>query len=247
MIDELIASQARLTPDAAAVSFDGVHLTYRDLDIRVCGLAADLKARGVGPDVLVALYLERSLELIVAMLGVLRAGGAYVPLDPSHPRARLAHILDDAKPKLILTRSGSRSPKPAFSGEILAVDASAPATVALAPDATPATRSPNDLAYVIYTSGSTGAPKGVAVEHRSVVNMLNCMLIRPGLAPDDVVVAITTPMFDISVLEVFLPLICGARVVVAPDESVRDGAALAALLESVGASCFRRPRAGFAC
>jgi amino acid adenylation domain-containing protein len=245
MIDELFALQAARSPDAVAVSFEGDRLTYRELEAAVDRLAADLRGAGVGPGALVALFLDRSLDLVVAMLGALRAGGAYVPLDPTHPGARLAYILEDAKPRVLLTRPGGPSAPPAFSGETIAVDAKA-ASAAPAPGAAPPPppRGVNDLAYVIYTSGSTGAPKGVAVEHRSVVNMLQSMLTRPGLGAADVLVAITTPTFDISVLEIFLPLICGARVVVASDAVARDGVALAALIESVGATVLQATPSG---
>ncbi len=245
MIDELFTLQAARSPDAFAVSFEGGRLTYRELAASVDRLASDLRSRGVGPGSRVGLFLERSLELVVAMLGVLKAGAAYVPLDPSHPNARLAHIVSDAEPGILLTLRGSRSAPPVFPGDRIAVDtndrSAAPAVGVYSP---PPTRSDNDLAYVIYTSGSTGLPKGVAVEHRSVVNVLQSMLVRPGLGAADVLVAITTPMFDISVLEIFLPLICGARVVIATDAAVRDGAALAALIESVGATALQATPSG---
>jgi amino acid adenylation domain-containing protein len=244
MIDELFALQAARTPDAVAVSFEGDRLTYRELEAAVDRLAADLRGAGVGPGALVALFLDRSLELVVAMLGALKAGGAYLPLDPTHPGARLAYILADAEPRVLLTRPGGPPAPPAFSGRTIAVDAKAPSAAPAPGDAPPPLRSVNDLAYVIYTSGSTGAPKGVAIEHRSVVNMLQSMLARPGLGAADVLVAVTTPTFDISVLEIFLPLICGARVVVASDAVARDGVALAALLESAGATVLQATPSG---
>ena len=245
MIDELFALQATRTPDGIAVSFEGGCLTYQDLAAAVDRLAAALQAEGVGPGARVALFFDRSLELVVAMLGVLKAGGAYVPLDPTHPGARLAYILEDAKPRVLLTRRGGPLAPSVFSGESIAIDVKellAPSTGDERP-AAPA-RSVNDAAYVIYTSGSTGAPKGVVVEHRSVVNMLQSMLARPGLGANDVLVAITTPTFDISVLEIFLPLVCGARVVVASDAVTRDGVALAALLESAGATVLQATPSG---
>ena len=245
MIDELFALQVERTPDRIAVSFDGERLTYRELALAVDRVAAALHGKRVGPGALVALFFDRSLELVVAMLGVLKAGGAYVPLDPTHPSARLAYILEDAKPRVLLSRRGGPSPPPGFSGGAIAIDAHELLALPAGADqpAQPA-RSAGDVAYVIYTSGSTGAPKGVAVEHRSVVNMLQSMLTRPGLGADDVLVAITTPTFDISVLEIFLPLICGAHVVVASDPVARDGVALAALIDSVGATVLQATPSG---
>ena len=184
MIDELFAAQAALTPGRVAVSFEGERLTYRELATAVDRLAAALRGRGVGPDVLVALFFDRSLELVVAMLGVLKAGGAYVPLDPTHPTSRLAYILEDAKPRVLLTRRGGPSAPSEFSGRSIAIDANELLASTAGDDlAPPPARSVNDVAYVIYTSGSTGAPKGVAVEHRSVVNMLQSMLTRQNSSP----------------------------------------------------------------
>jgi amino acid adenylation domain-containing protein len=235
-IPELFRAQAERTPDSIAVTFGDIALTYRDLNRRAEELARRLRGVGVGPGVKAALYLERSIELVVAMLGVLKAGGAYVPLDPHHPRQRLSFIIDDAEPLVLLTGAHLQSEAPAHGAQVMLLDAvtpharADPAGEALEPPG------PNDLAYVIYTSGSTGQPKGVQIEHHSVVNLLASMQRRPGLGADDILLAITTPAFDISVLEIFLPLVCGARVVIAPSEAVGDGAALINLIERSGAT-----------
>jgi amino acid adenylation domain-containing protein len=235
-IPELFRAQAERTPDSIAVTFGDIALTYRDLNRRADELARRLRGVGVGPGVKAALYLERSIELVVAMLGVLKAGGAYVPLDPHHPRQRLSFIIDDAEPLVLLTSAHLQSEAPAHGAQVMLLDAvtpharADPAREALEPPG------PNDLAYVIYTSGSTGQPKGVQIEHHSVVNLLASMQRRPGLGADDILLAITTPAFDISVLEIFLPLVCGARVVIAPSEAVGDGAALINLIERSGAT-----------
>jgi len=236
-IRELFEAQVERTPDSVALRFGDSRLTYRELDRRADALARQLGALGVGPNVLVALFLERSLDMIVGMLGVLKAGGAYVPLDPAHPRKRLAYMLADAQPLVLLTQGRLQSAAPPHGSHLVVIDAE-PLTAARtdAPPAPNEASSPRDLAYVIYTSGSTGEPKGVEIENGAVANMLASMRRRPGLGAEDTMLAITTVAFDIAVLEIFLPLICGACVVIAPSEAVVDGAALIDLLERSGAS-----------
>ena len=237
-IHELFETQVERTPDAVAVVCDDSNLTYRELNRRADGLAQQLRALGVGPDVLVALFLERSLDMVVGMLGVLKAGGAYVPLDPRHPRTRLAYVLADAQPLVLLTHGRLQSELPPHRSHVVAIDADVPPAAGRLDQASAAgwARGPRDLAYVIYTSGSTGEPKGVEIEHCSVVNMLASMQRRPGLEAEDTMLAITTLAFDIAVLEIFLPLTCGARVVIAAGETIGDGEALIGLIERSGVS-----------
>jgi amino acid adenylation domain-containing protein len=234
-IDELFAAQVQRAPDATAIIFSGQSLTYRELDQRAERLAEHLRGLGVGPDVLVALFLDRSFDMVVGMLGVLKAGGAYIPLDPIHPPQRLAYMLADAQPLVLVTQQRLLAALPPHAAHVVAIDASLPDARALevAPQIFPR-RSSRDLAYVIYTSGSTGNPKGVEIEHRSVVNFLNSMQRRPGCCSADIMLAITTPVFDIAVLEIFLPLICGARIVIASSETTKDGMALIDLIERTG-------------
>ena len=236
-IPELFEKQATRTPDAIAAVCEADSLSYRDLNQRANRLARHLRGLGVGPDVLVALFVERSLDMVVAMLGVLKAGGAYVPLDTGHPRARLAARLADAQPLVLLTQARLQSDLPAHSALVVTIDDDAPETERAA--AAERMAGPHDLAYVIYTSGSTGEPKGVAVEHGAVVNMLASMQRRPGLAARDTMLAITTLSFDIAVLEIFLPLVCGARLVVAGPGIAGDGAALASLIAQPGVSAIQ--------
>jgi amino acid adenylation domain-containing protein len=237
-IHELFETQVERTPDAVAVVFEESSLTYRELDRRADRLARQLRALGVGPDVLVALFLERSLDMVVGMLGVLKAGGAYVPLDPRHPRKRLAYMLADAQPLVLLTHGRLQSDLPPHSAHVVAIDADVPPSTGRLDQAPAAglARGPRDLAYVIYTSGSTGEPKGVEIEHCSVVNMLASMQRRPGLDAEDTMLAITTLAFDIAVLEIFLPLTCGACVVIAAGETIADAEALIGLIERSGVS-----------
>ena len=231
-IHELFEDQAALTPDAIALDFETERLSYRELNLRAGALAARLLAMGVGPGRLVAIFLDRSPDMVAGMLGVLKAGGAYVPLDPALPEKRLGYMLADAGPLIVLTCKNLQSRLPLHEAKtVLVDDVSAPA----APEASPVGRAmPEDLAYVIYTSGSTGQPKGVEIQHKAVVNMLASMQRRPGISPADRMLALTTMAFDISVLEIFLPLSCGARMVLAASEAVRDGAALIRLIEESG-------------
>ena len=232
-IHELFETQAARTPDSMAVAFGGSSLSYGALNRRADELAGQLRALGVGPDVLVALFLERSLDMVVGMLAVLKAGGAYVPLDPAHPPARLAYMLEDAQPLILLTQKRLQPDLPPHRAQLLLIDGVAPLVPAPAAGPRP---EPGHLAYVIYTSGSTGQPKGVEIEHRAVVNMLAAMQQRPGLAAADRMLAITTLTFDIAVLEIFLPLVCGAGVVIAPSATAGDGVALAGLIAQSGVS-----------
>jgi nonribosomal peptide synthetase DhbF len=234
-IDELFANQAERTPRHTAVVFEEHSLSYAELNRRADKLAHQLRELGVGPDVLVALFLVRSLDMIVAVLGVLKAGGAYVPLDPTYPRNLLASMLANAQPSVLLTQERLQSELPPHCSHVVMIDAETSAAARQGDTPSPRrARSPRDLAYVIYTSGSTGEPKGVEIEHRSVVNMLSSMQRRPGLDVKDRMLAITTLAFDIAALELFLPLSRGACIVIAARETI--GAALASLIERSSAS-----------
>ena len=228
-LHDLFAQQAARTPDAVAVTFAGSDLTYAELDARSNRLAHSLRQRGIGPESLVGVYVDRSLDMPVALLGVLKAGGAYIPLDPDFPAERISLMLDDATPAVILTQShlaDQLAPAGSVAGGILALDADWPTIAACPATPPPAATRPDNLAYLIYTSGSTGKPKGVQIEHRAAVNFLTSMQREPGLTADDHLLAVTTLSFDIALLELFLPLICGARVTIADRDTAVDGVAL---------------------
>ena len=228
-IPELFESQATATPSAVAVVFHGVSVTYGELNRRVNRLAQYLRRHGVGPDVLVGIYHERSVEMLVAVLAVMKAGGAYVPLDPAYPAERIEFLIQDASIPIVVTRK-------ALLGRIavredvrmLCVDREA---IAIAAESdTPPAAVAADLAYVIYTSGSTGHPKGVQISHRSLANVVAAFRATLAVRPRDVLVSVTTLSFDIAALELFLPLVTGARLVIAKQEVAADPVALRALI-----------------
>jgi amino acid adenylation domain-containing protein len=223
-LHELFEARAAETPDAIAVVFERQVLTYRELNARADELAAYLRAIGIGPDVLVGLCVQRSLETVVGVLAILKAGGAYVPLDPTFPRDRIAFMLEDSRAPVLLTQRSLVNDLPPTAARQVVIDEPLPRIEGSRGESVSA--GPSSLAYVIYTSGSTGKPKGVQIEHRAVVNFLNAMRREPGLRPEDVLLAVTTLSFDIAGLELFLPLTTGARVVVVPWETAVDGKAL---------------------
>ncbi|MFF2951680.1 amino acid adenylation domain-containing protein [Kitasatospora sp. NPDC057965] len=230
------AEQAARTPHAEAVRCGAEALSYAELDDRSARLAHRLRRHGVGRDVLVGVCTERSVDLVVALLAVLRAGGAFVPLDPEFPPERIAFMLADSGLPVLLTQRPVAERLPAAGAEVLCLD-ELRAELAAEPAGDPgAPVDPADLAYVIYTSGSTGRPKGVQVPHRALTNFLRSMAERPGLTAEDTLLAVTTHSFDISLLELLLPLAEGARVVVAERAAAADGERLARLLAASGAS-----------
>ena len=212
-IARLFEEQAARTPDAIAVVSADQQLTYRELGARANRLAWYLQSCGVGSETLVGVVIERSHEMLLAMLAILKAGGAYLPLDPSYPRARVGLVIEDAQTRLLLTTERIRERLPAVAARIVSVDgeAAAIASQSAAPVMSSATGS--NLAYVIYTSGSTGKPKGVMVEHRNVINFFAGMDRVIGSEPG-VWLAVTSFSFDISVLELLWTLTRGFRVVI---------------------------------
>ena len=233
---QLFEDQVERSPDAIAVVFGNQWLTYQDLNRRANQLARYLKGLGVGPEVLVGIGMSRCEEMVVGLLGILKAGGAYLPLDPAYPQPRTEFMLKDAKAAVTVTTSDLLGSLPKLEGCTVCLDVESEAIsredglnldedVAL-----------ENLAYVIYTSGSTGRPKGVQIPHRAILNLLTSMRHEPGMNCEDVLLAVTTLSFDIANLEIFLPLVVGARVVVASREAAMDGRRLRELLESSGAT-----------
>jgi amino acid adenylation domain-containing protein len=227
--------QAAARPDRTAVVFDGDRLSYAELNRRANQLARLLHGRGVGGGALVGVALERSLDMVVALLGVQKAGAAYVPVDPRFPADRLQFMLaDSGVAALIATEdTAARFDLPA---SLAVIDLAAAALDGLEAADLANNAVPEDIAYVIYTSGSTGRPNGVAVSHGALANLLGAMRCRPGLTDTDVVAAVTTISFDIAALELYLPLIVGARIELVSRDVAADGPALARLLSESGAT-----------
>jgi amino acid adenylation domain-containing protein len=224
----LVEAQAARTPNAPAVSFEGRTLSYAQLERESTQLANGLREAGATSGTLAAVFLDRSQHLPAALLAVLKTGAAYMPLDPGTPAARIALCLEDGDPAVILTERARVDELPASAAKILVLEDLL--TRPFPAGFVPARVHPEDLAYVIHTSGSTGRPKGVELRHAGVVNFLLSMQRKPGFTASDTLVAVTTISFDIAVLELFLPLITGGRVVIASREAALDPTRLAALL-----------------
>lgn len=230
-IAALIAEQTARTPDAVAVVFGTRELSYRELDRRANMVAHSLRAEGVRPGMLVGLYVDRSLEMIIGLLGILKAGGAYVPLDPSYPVDRLAYMVELSASSVIVTQPALRDTLPSPVPSVVVVDAEA--TLDASADAPPQDGSgPNDPAYVIFTSGSTGKPKGVEIRQRSAVNLIRSIAREPGLTETDTICAISTLSFDIALTELVVPLTVGARILLVDRDTVRDGLRLRKLVDA---------------
>ncbi|MFG1958317.1 amino acid adenylation domain-containing protein [Nonomuraea sp. NPDC049028] len=227
-VHELVEAQADRTPDAVAVTFEGDSLTYRELDGQANQVAWRLRAAGVGPETLVGVAMERSATMLVTLLGVLKAGGAYVPLDPMYPQDRQDYILDHSGIGVLVTERELAGRYTGYKGELILTDGGFSGE---SPERLPALATQENPCYVLYTSGSTGRPKGVRVQHSSVVNFLTSMSREPGLTGQDTLLAVTTTAFDISVLELFLPLTVGGHVLIASREAAYDPLRLAALLD----------------
>ncbi len=218
-IPALFAAQVAHTPNATALIFEDQALTFAELEARSNQLAQYLCACGVGPEVLVGVYLQRSLELVMTLLAVLKAGGAYVPLDPAYPPERIAYILADSTAPVLITQAALRDGLRSYTGHIVCLE---DVVLASYPSTPPATQcSGHNLAYVIYTSGSTGRPRGVMIEQRSVVNFFQGMDDRVGCDAHDTLLAITSISFDVSVLELFWTLTRGVRVILLSDQSAQ--------------------------
>ena len=232
-IHEVFEAQAARTPEAIALVFEGQSLSYRELNDRANQLAHALRKRAVGPDLLVGVCMDRSIEMVVALYGILKAGGAYVPFDPEYPRDRLAFMLEDTNVPVVLTQAHLEGVLPPHSAEVIRLD-SEWATIAAEPDSNPtrAGLTLDTLAYAIYTSGSTGRPKGAMNAHRGILNRLQWMQRSYGLDSSDRVLQKTPFSFDVSVWELFWPLMFGATLVVARPEGHKDPAYLEGLIES---------------
>lgn len=236
---EFFERQCDRTPERIAVEFDGEPVRYDELEARANRIAHLLRARGAHRGTLVGLVLDRGIDMLAGLLGVLKAGAGYVPLDPNFPAERLSYMAGDAGLAALLTTTKHAGNFDLRGRPVLALDALQDELATLPtsrPGRDDGAAQAESVAYVIYTSGSTGRPKGVQVPHRAVSNFLSSMAKEPGLGADDRLVAVTTLSFDIAVLELLLPLSVGGRVVLADRVTAADGVALKALIASSGAT-----------
>lgn len=235
-LPQLFETQAARTPNATAIIYEGQTLTYAQLNARANQLAHHLRALGVGPEMRVGVYLERSLEMMIALLGILKAGAAYIPMDPIFPAQRIGYMMEDSQMAALVTHSALVDSLPAHSARAVLLDDEAAQLARLPVDNLTSLANADSLAYVIFTSGSTGRPKGVQIPHGALTNFLLSMQKQPGLAPHDILASVTTLSFDIAGLELYLPLITGATVVILPADTSADGTALAQALEQARAT-----------
>ncbi|WP_107666519.1 non-ribosomal peptide synthetase [Cyanothece sp. BG0011] len=243
-LHQLFEEQVLNTSDAVAIEFQGEQLTYFKLNEKANQLAYYLQQSGVKPNDLVAICMERSIEMVIGLLAILKVGGTYIPIDPAYPSERINYILEHSQVEVILTQSkeGKRQEAKGKSKKYTIIDINTifslptPDTLHPTPYTPPPHLTPQDLAYIIYTSGSTGKPKGVEISHQAIVNFLWSMAQQPGINPHDVLLSVTTLSFDIAGLEIFLPLITGAKVVLVSGETAMDGVALSEKIDQCHAS-----------
>ncbi len=233
-VHQIIAAQAQKNPAAIALEFSGITLTYKNLEQRANQFARYLQRFGVAADLPVGLCVNRSIDMIVAMLGILKAGGAYVPLDPDYPAERLQFMAEDAKLQVLVTDTTTNSSIPSFTGARIDVNTDWE-KIALEDVAPLENQSAlSSLAYIIYTSGSTGVPKGVQISHGALVNFLASMRKEPGMTEEDTGLALTSISFDIAGLEIYLPLTLGLRMVLVSRETALDARQLSECISSSG-------------
>jgi amino acid adenylation domain-containing protein len=239
-----IERQAAQSPFRVAAMCDGEVWTYQQLNEYGNRMARHLRRKGIQAGSLVGVCLHRSLPMVGALLGVLKAGAAYLPLDPTHPAERLEMVLEDAEASLLLTEEDLAA-RLHTRARVICLDSEQKFWARESGADLDNADSPDSLAYVIYTSGSTGRPKGVAIEHGALTNLLRSMERQPGLNADDTLVSVTTLSFDIAALEIFLPLMTGARLVIATREQVIDGFQLVKLLEQSQATVMQATPVGW--
>jgi amino acid adenylation domain-containing protein len=226
----LFEEQVERTPGAIAVICAGESLSYGELNSRANQVAYYLRGLGAQPDSIVGIYVDRSINMAVGLLGILKAGSSYTPLDPGFPKDRIEFMLKDSNAGILITQKGLSNNIEEFSGERISIDSDWDKISRESTNNLALISGPEHLAYVIYTSGSTGKPKGVQIPHKALVNFLYSMMREPGMTAADTVLSVTTMSFDIFGLELYLPLLSGARVVIAEREDTLDGSRLASLI-----------------
>ena len=233
-VDQLIERHAQLTPQKIAVVCEGQQLSYGELNTRATQLAHELQTQGIGPDMLVGICVERSLDMIVGILGILKAGGAYVPLDPSYPKERLAHMLEDARPSVLVTQSHLAGGLPRHAARLVLLDAGRSSILERNGQTSLAGSKPKNLAYLIYTSGSTAKPKGVMITHANLGHYEQSVRISIGVTANDRYLHTASISFSSSVRQWAVPLSRGATVMIATADQIRDPLALFEMIKHEG-------------
>lgn len=223
--------QVLKNPNHVAVVFNEDELSYEELDLQSNQMAHYLRKHGAGPESLIAIFLNRSPAMMVGLLGILKSGAGYVPMDPDFPNDRLSMMLEDSAAPIVITESELLERLPESKATPVVIDREGDAIRSQPVSVPESSVDPENTAYVIFTSGSTGRPKGVQIPHRALTNFLNTFQKRPGIQSDDVLMAVTTLSFDISALELFLPLISGAKLVLVDRDTSADGDLLAIALK----------------
>jgi amino acid adenylation domain-containing protein len=244
-IHEIVEAQALETPDGIAVVRDGQRLTYRELNERANQLAHFLRKQGVAPDVFVGIYLDRTLDLVVALLGILKAGGAYVPIDPQYPRERASFMMQDSNSPVILTQLSLASELGTSSAKVVVLEREWPSIASEPTSNLKHVLSPDNLAYVIYTSGSTGTPKGTLISHRNVVRLFSATQAWFRFGSHDVWTMFHSTAFDFSVWELWGALFYGGRVVVVPFGVSRSPQDFYRLLQQEGVTVLNQTPSAF--
>ena len=245
-VHRLFEIQAERAPEAVAAVFGPARLTYRELNRRVNQLAHHLRGLGVGPEVLVALCTERSLEALIGLLAVLKAGGAYVPIDPTYPRERVAFMMEDAGASVLLTQTRLLASLPPHRARVVLLDGESDAIAGSCDEDPPPTAGPDHLAYVIYTSGSTGRPKGALLTHRGLTNLARALIEQFDVGPASRVLQLASLSFDASVWEIVMALVPGATLVMGTRAELMPGPELLELLRSEGVTMALFPPAALA-
>ena len=232
-IHQLFEEQVERTPDAIALVCQGEQLTFQELNNKANQLAHHLQSLGIKPNQFVGHCVERSLDMMIGLIGIHKAGGAYLPMDPAYPSSRLAYMLEDTQASIVVTQKKLVESLPEENRDMVVLLDTEWDKIAQHSTENPDSGVQSDnLAYVIHTSGSTGKPKGVQIPHRNAVNFLFSMQEWPGLTDQDTLLAVTTLSFDISVFDIFLPIIVGAKMIIATGDDVGDGEALASLIDA---------------
>ncbi|MEM7119606.1 MAG: amino acid adenylation domain-containing protein, partial [Chloroflexota bacterium] len=237
-LHDLISAQANRVPQQIAVNYETEHITYAELEQRSNQLAHYLQTLGVGVETFVGLYVYRSIDMVIGLLGILKAGATYIPIDPHFPPERIKLMVEDAQIRFLITQEALATN---LTGDFVTIALDQQQKSITAQPTTPPVHqaTAENLAYVIYTSGSTGKPKGVQISHRAIVNLLTSMAREPGITAEDHLLAGTTLSFDISALEIFLPLLVGAHLTVLPKETAMDGLLLAEKIAQADITIFQ--------